>query len=371
MSWLHSLFSTRGFMPHGCCYRWDAAVIWIHVISDALIALAYYSIPLTLIFFVRRRKDLAFGWIYLCFAVFIVACGTTHVMEIVNVWHPVYWLAGGIKAVTALASLVTAYLLVRLIPSALAIPSPGQLHQANRQLRRQAHLLERTNRELEAFSYSVSHDLRAPLRNIHGFAEILQQESGAALPESSRAYLGRIISSSQRMSVLIDDLLAFSRMGAAELHRVPVDCDALAREVAAEIAEREGEGRNLEWRIASLPRVTADPALLRQVWINLLGNAVKYTGDRNPARVEVSCVEQDRFHEFCVRDNGVGFDMGHAGRLFQIFERLPEGIAFEGTGVGLANVRRIVERHGGQVRAEGVPGQGAAFYFTLPKQEEA
>ena len=367
MNFLHSIFSGDGFMPHGMCYMWQPGVIWLHIVSDALIALAYYSIPITLVYFVRRRPDLEFGWIYLCFAVFIVACGTTHLMEILNIWHPVYWLSGIIKAITALVSVVTAILLVRLVPKAVVIPSPQQLREANDDLRSKTRLLEAANQELEAFSYSVSHDLRAPLRNIQGFSEILQQESAASFDESAKLYLGRIIHSAQRMGMLIDDLLAFSKMSASQLTRSPVDMSALAEEVARELGEVEAKNRSIEWKIAPLPPVVGDSRLLKQVWLNLLGNAVKFTRNRVPARIEVGAVERDDSFEFHVRDNGVGFAMETAGRLFGIFERLDPD--FEGTGVGLANVRRIVERHGGTARAEAALGQGATFYFTLPKEK--
>jgi signal transduction histidine kinase len=367
VNFLHSIFSSDGFMPHGMCYMWQPGVIWLHVVSDALIALAYYSIPITLVYFVRRRRELEFSWIYLCFAVFIVACGTTHLMEILNIWHPVYWLSGIIKAITAIVSVVTAILLVRLVPKAVVIPSPQQLREANDDLRNKTRLLEAANQELEAFSYSVSHDLRAPLRNIQGFSEILQQESGAALDDSAKLYLGRIIHSAQRMGMLIDDLLAFSKMSASQLTRSPVDMSGLAEEVARELGEVEAKNRAIEWKIAPLPPVVGDSRLLKQVWLNLLGNAVKFTRNRVPARIEVGASERDDAFEFHVRDNGVGFAMETAGRLFGIFERLDQD--FEGTGVGLANVRRIVERHGGTTRAEAVLGQGATFYFTLPKEK--
>src|SRR5271170_2260035 len=177
MGWLERLFSTKEFMPHGMCYQWNGSVITLHVVSDALIALAYYSIPLTLVYFVRKRKDLAFDWMFVCFAVFIVACGTTHLMEILNIWHPTYWLSGIIKAITALVSIVTAVLLIRLIPQALALPSPEQLRKSNaalqseieerikaarkiealnQELVSQTERIEVANKELEAFSYSVS-----------------------------------------------------------------------------------------------------------------------------------------------------------------------------------------------------------------------
>ncbi len=375
------------FMPHGHCYFWNPALIRLHVWSDTIIALSYYSIPITLVYFVRRRHDLQFDWMFLCFALFIMACGTTHALEIWNVWHGAYWTAGIMKAVTAVASIVTAVLLVRLVPGALAIPSPQQLQRANEdlqqeiaerkqfaerverlneELRDQTALLEAANKELEAFSYSVSHDLRAPLRNIQGFAEILRTETAGSLDPAHAGYLGRIADSAERMGKLIDDLLAFSRMGLAELSHARVEMQPLAEEAAREVAEAHPE-RRIAWRIGPLPAVAGDAALLRQVWANLLSNAVKYTRDRPVAEIAVACREAGPEWEFAVRDNGIGFDMAYAPKLFGIFERLHASTEFEGTGVGLANVRRIVSRHGGRTWAEGRPGEGAAFYFSFPR----
>jgi len=377
-------------MPHGHCFLWNPGLIWLHVTSDALIALAYYSIPLTLIYFVRRRQDLAFSSIFLCFAVFIVSCGTTHLLDIWNIWHPTYWLTGLVKAFTALVSLGTAILLVGLIPQALQLPSPQQLREANEALRReiadrtaaveetemlneelrqQAERLAAANRELEAFTYTVSHDLRAPLRHIRGFADILGEETGAALTPQAKGHLAKITKAARRMDALIDDLLNLSRVSRTEIRLSRVKTGRMVREVIQEL-QQDMEGRKIVWQIDPLPDVEADPGLLKQVWTNLLSNAVKYTGQRVEARIEIGARENGNLHEFRVRDNGVGFDMQYAGKLFGIFERLHRE-EFEGTGVGLANVRRIVDRHGGGTWAEGEVGVGATFYFTLPKKSGA
>jgi len=787
---MSSHFFTSGpFMPHGGCYLWTTSLIALHAIADALIVLAYYSIPVTLVYFVRRRRDLKFHWMFVCFAVFILACGTTHLMEIWNIWHANYWLSGSIKAITALASVPTAILLVKLIPQALALPSPGALHKAygeleqrvverTRQLeaanetlkrevqerqraeqqlqnsfkeisdlkaaldehaivaitdpqgkityvndkfcaisryareellgrdhrlinsgyhskefihnlwttishgkvwkgeiknrakdgtfywvdttivpflnkdakprqyvairaditerkqaeellkasfkevedlkaaldehaivaitdpqgkityvndkfcaiskyareellgqdhrlinsgyhskefirnlwatimrgrvwkgeiknrakdgsfywvdttivpflnkddkprqyvairaditeRKQAEVrlreseqrfatmansipqlawiaradgfilwynqrwyeytgttaeqmegwgwqsvhdpqllpevmakwkvaiaagrpfemefplrgadecfrrfltraqpflnasgqveqwfgtntdvdelkrveaeiktlnaeleqrvaertaeLEAANKDLEAFSYSVSHDLRAPLRAVNGFAGIVLEDFGRQIPEEGRRHLERIRNGGQRMGRLIDDLLAFSRLNRQSVNRQSVDSARLVREALDELKPQR-EGRQLELRIAELPPCQADPALLKQVWVNLLSNAIKYSRDRAPAVVEIGARQEERENVFFVRDNGAGFDMQYGNKLFGVFQRLHRADQFEGTGVGLAIVRRIVQRHGGRVWAEGKVDQGATFYFTL------
>ena len=244
-----------------------------------------------------------------------------------------------------------------------------QILRLNLELQRHAGQLETANRELEAFSYSVSHDLRAPLRHIDGFVKILDKQSGPALDERGRRYLNIIADSARQMGALIDDLLVFSRMSRTELRRSKVALDSLVHE-ALDTLQTEINGRPIHWKIGELPEVEADPAMLRQVWINLIANAVKYTRPRNPAEIEVGCADAaDGELVFYVRDNGVGFDMQYAHKLFGVFQRLHHAEEFEGTGIGLANVRRIVSRHGGRTWAEGKPDGGATFFFSLPKTQ--
>jgi PAS domain S-box-containing protein len=785
---LHRLLSSDGFMPHGHCYLWTPGLLWLHIVSDALITLSYYSIPLTLFWFVRKRRDVDFRWMFVCFAAFILACGTTHLLEIWNVWHADYWLSGWIKALTALASVPTAILLTQLMPQAVAIPSPTELRTANSELQKEvemrrqiegelrelnerseqhvadrtasleaanaelrkvitereraeeraqwlasfpeqnpnpvvevdlrrmavsyvnpsaaglipdliekglkhvwfadvaelaqtwkeerrhtfrrelqvgeawylqtlsydpdnqrmriygsditarkvadaaavesserlqtvienlreglvlsdlngqlllwnrsairmhdlesetewllalseftsiyelatldgrileaaewplarvlqgevvegveirihrigtdwhrlfsysgatvvepggkriafvsvnditerkrneellrqqaglfqqtydailvwdlhgaitfwnagaerlygfteaetvgttshsllkthrtagiesflsalestgfwegeleqtardgrkivvecrmtlrhdgqrAHVLEanrditerkrtedeirrlnadleqrvkeRTaqleaaNRELEAFSYSVSHDLRSPLRAVDGFAQAVIDDFGERLPDDGQRYLRTIRKGAQRMGNLIDDLLAFSRLSRLPLTRQAVSMDALAREMMAELLALEA-GRGIDVSIDALPPCEGDPALLRQVWMNLLSNALKYTRKREHATVRVSSRDEEGHMVYFVQDNGTGFDMLYADKLFGVFQRLHRQDEFEGTGVGLAIVQRIVNRHGGRIWTEASVDAGATFYFSV------
>ncbi len=563
-------FSSDGFMPHGHCYLWQPGVLWLHITSDALITLAYFSIPFTLVYFVRKRKGLEFHWMFLCFATFIVACGTTHLMEIWAIWHPTYWLTGSIKAITALASVPTAILLVKLIPDALAVPSPSALQKANAELekevsvRRQAEaevrrlnedlerrvserteqleaanrdlkheirerehaeghirqlnlelerrvaertaqlenanqkfrehqqelqdyidsmstlnakvaldgtlllvnriaqtasglpmetllqtnflegqwwafdarvqgrvreafrnacagvpvnydeklfvfgkvidinfslvpvtgpgggvsyivaegrditslkrveqsLAERTaqmegaNKELEAFSYSVSHDLRAPLRGIEGFSRVLLEDYSGALDERGKGYLTRVCAASCRMGQLIDDLLSLSRLSRRGMRSQTVDLSALARTLADELRQSQPD-RHVEFVIQPDLKVTGDENLLRVVLVNLLGNAWKFTGRCPQTRIEFGVEPREDASVYFVRDNGAGFDMAYVDKLFGAFQRLHSGVEFEGTGIGLATVQRVIHRHGGRVWAEGEVHKGACFYFTL------
>ncbi len=220
------------------------------------------------------------------------------------------------------------------------------------------------NGELEAFAYSISHDLRAPLRAIDGFARIIERDYSAAFPEPARQHFGRIREAAQRMGSLIEGLLAFSRLGRKALELQEHDVAAVVRTALDDLAA-DREGREVELVLGELGRCRADRRLLTQVFANLIGNALKYTRGRSPARIEVRSQQGPSGRVWCVADNGVGFDLAHAQRLFGVFQRLHRSEDYEGTGVGLALVKRIVERHGGRVWAEAEPGRGATFFFTL------
>ncbi len=234
------------------------------------------------------------------------------------------------------------------------------------ELHRRGELLEAANKELEAFSYSVSHDLRAPLRHIDGYAALLRQSVEHSLNDKAARYLQTISDSAKQMGQLIDDLLVFSRMGRQEMLRTTVNLDQLIKNILSDL-RLDLQGRDISWTIAALPEVQGDPAMLRQVFMNLIANAVKFTSTRPSAAIEIG-VEHPCSNEIVlfVRDNGVGFDMQYASKLFGVFQRLHRADEFEGTGIGLANVRRIVHRHGGRTWAEGVPDKGATFYVLLP-----
>jgi len=230
--------------------------------------------------------------------------------------------------------------------------------------------LQRSNKELEAFSYSVSHDLRAPFRHIVGYSELLKKQEADRLSERGRRYIETIIESAYTAGTLVDNLLSFSQMGRTSLKPRRVDMRQLVEEVRHKLALDVGE-RRITWEIGDLPIAFADPAMIRLVIENLLSNAVKYTRPRDNARIEIGASRGNRETIYFVRDNGVGFDMAYVGKLFGVFQRLHRPEEFEGTGIGLANVRRIVERHGGQTWAEGALDRGAAFYFSLPDAEGA
>jgi signal transduction histidine kinase len=246
-----------------------------------------------------------------------------------------------------------------------------EVRKLNQELGKRAAELEAANKELESFAYSASHDLRAPLRHIIGYSELLQRHASSLLDEKSQRFIRTILDSAKRMGNLIDDLLAFSRIGRAETKKTEVDLEQLVKEVVAEIGQ-DTKSRDIAWKIGALPVCYGDRSMLRLVVVNLVSNAAKFTRMRRPAEIEIGCVDRNKKEvEVFVRDNGAGFDMRYVDKLFGVFQRLHLPEQFEGTGIGLATVQRIIHRHGGNVWGEGAVDQGATFYFSLPKAQDA
>ena len=244
------------------------------------------------------------------------------------------------------------------------------VNELNEALSRQVRQVEAANQELEAFSYSISHDLRAPVRHISGYLELLDKQNIAALDEKSRHYLQVISEAAQRMGLLIDGLLVFLHLGRTDMERTRVDLGQLVKEVVREVG-LSPRGNEVEWEIGPLPVVLGDRSMLRTVLANLAANALKFCRTRPRMEIEIGSLTDRPGEVQCyVRDNGVGFDMRYQDKLFGLFQRLHSQEEFEGAGVGLANVQRIIVRHGGRVWASGEPGKGATFWFSLPKEEE-
>ncbi len=393
MEFLSQLFRSD-LVPHGYCLAWKPEIVWLHVVSDALITAAYYSIPVTLAWFVRRRRDLPFPWIFLFFAVFIFACGTTHLMAIWTIWEGAYGLEGVVKALTAAVSVVTALLLVPLTPKALALRSPRELEELNSALEREirerkraeqklsatlagleqrveqrtAELAKR-NAELERFACVASHDLQEPLRVVSGYVHLLAKRHGNQLDAEAVEFITFATNAVKRMQELIDDLLTYSRVGRGLADPEAVDTEECV-EYSLQNLRRTIEDAQARIVRGPLPHVPGARSELTQLFQNLIGNAVKYRGDR-PPRIEINARADGQFWLFSVRDNGIGIEPQYYERIFDLFQRLHHSDEYQGTGIGLALCKKIVEQYGGRIWVESEPEQGSTFLFTLPKRAEA
>ena len=338
-------------------YADAAGLLRLQVASDVLIALGYLAILLVLLYITWRRRDLRFNWMIVCFGVFLLASSLTRLMHAWDLWGAPHWLNTAISVITALASVPSVILLWRSLPNILALPSQRQLRDANESL-------ARANRELEAFTASVSHDLRSPLTTIAGQAGMLELSLPNAT-EDQRRRLHRIQGSVKQMSELIEALLALSRISRHTLHREIVDVSTLAESIVLELRQKDPT-RHIEVSVHPNMHVHGDRRLLHDLFLNLISNAWKFTSKTPAARIEIGQSQGGAMATLFVRDNGAGFDMTYEQKLFKPFQRLHGASDFEGSGIGLATVARIIDRHGGRIWAEGKPNAGAVFFFTLP-----
>ena len=406
LQYLRDLLSSDGYAPHGFCLLWQPALIWTHVVSDGIIALSYFSIPVALVWFVRRRNDIAFSWVFWCFAVFILACGTTHIMSIWTLWHSDYGPEALVKLTTAIASVATALALWPLLPKALAIPSPRQLSIANELLaariaerdeaiarlraevaerERAEALLEERGRELylakiaaetankakSDFLANMSHELRTPLNAILGYAQLLKRDR--SLSERQSIALQTIRQGGEHLLTLITDILDLSKIEAGKLDLDPsaVDLRSCFTGIVDIIRVRaEEKALSLVFDVPQdLPRaVLVDQKRLRQVLLNLLGNAVKFT-DAGTIGLSVTIVSRDETHirlGFAIADTGIGIAPDHLGKIFQPFEQAGDAQQRSGgTGLGLSISRQLVRLMGDEIRVESRLGEGSRFWFEL------
>ena len=400
MDELQNFLAGQGLLPHGYCIAWSPGLLWTLVSADALIAAAYYSIPLGLFVLARRRGDLAFHWMFYLFAFFILACGTTHLVGLINIWYPIYRIDAGLKVVTAGLSVVTAAMLWPLIPRVLALPSPRQMADVNRRLeaeiesrrgaeealrsanaeleRRVAERtrelqianeqLARSNRELEQFAYVASHDLQEPLRMVSAYGQLLERRYADRLDGDARDFLTFMTDGAKRLQGMIDDLLALSRAARGpELAPVALET-ALERATGNLTVAIQESGANLSK--AALPSVMGDENQLTRLFQNLLSNAIKFHG-KTPPSIRVASTDSGREWVVSVTDNGIGIDPKFSERIFAAFQRLHGQAEYPGSGIGLTLCKRIVERHGGRIWVESEPGAGATFFFSLPKSGAA
>jgi signal transduction histidine kinase len=402
LAFLTQLLSSQGFEPHGHCYLWLPEILWLHVLSDAFIALAYYSIPIALIYLVHKRRDLTYGWMVAMFGAFILLCGTTHVINMWTMWHGTYRLEGLVKLLTAAVSITTAVALWPLIPTLIALPSPSQLEQANRELQAQiverqqaeealhkahdelemrvaartgelliancaladkAAELEEANADLAQYAYAVSHDLKTPLRGIHHYADFLREDLEASLSDEHKAYIEGLRRAVWQAEALVDGLLELSRVGSRNLVYQEANLKALLQEIIASLSMPEDVDILLE---GTWPTIEVEPVLLRQIFQNLMSNAAKFNCAPHK-RIELGWrLVGEHDCELYVRDNGLGIDPRYTEQIFQVFQRLHTQQEYEGTGIGLAIVKKAVSRMGGTVYVTSTPGEGSTFFVALP-----
>jgi signal transduction histidine kinase len=355
------VFSSEGFMPHYTCYMNNPRMVWLHVASDMFIGLAYVCISSTLAYLVwRANRDIPFHWMFLAFGLFIVSCGFTHFMEVITVWHAVYWLAGYVKVITAVASVTTAVALFPLVPKIFATIDAVKISEERR-----VEVLD-ANRELEAFASSISHDLRAPLRTMQGMAVALKVDYASQLDATAQDYAGKIVIAAERMDQLIQDLLAYSRMNLDQFELERVDVKAVIEEVTVMIAANIQERNATVTLEGTFGAAKASPALLNQVISNLLVNAIKFTKPGVKPQVTVRGEVTMTSVRIYVKDNGIGIAPEHQQQIFKMFERLHTVSEYPGTGVGLAIVQRAMARMGGSLGLESEPGKGSCFWIDLP-----
>ena len=380
------LIASLSFMPHGHCYFWSESLISLHTISDALIVVAYYSIPVTLMYFGRKRANLEFNWMFVCFAVFILACGTTHLMEIWNIWNSDYWVSGGVKAVTAIASVPTSILLVKLVPQALALPSPSQLRGVNDAL--QSEIAERTrfedalkekNVELERaiqakdrFLATMSHELRTPLNAVLGFTGTLLMKLPGPLTTDQEKQLRTVQGSARHLLSLINDLLDLAKIesGKVELHLEEMECREVLQEVVAALRPAaEAKGLELAMKIPTEEiNVRTDRRALRQILINLVNNAVKFT-DSGSVQLELAqhASNSHVLTEIIVADTGIGIRAEDQPSLFTAFGQVSAATRgrTEGTGLGLHLSQKLAGLLGGRITVQSEYGKGSRFALLL------
>jgi len=362
----HSTISD--YMAHGYCFSWEPALVWLHVASDILTGLAYYAIAFAMIYFINKKRDEPFALLFLLFALFIMACGTTHFFAAYTVYVPDYWPEGYVKAFTMVVSVITAILFIPKIPMAIEMPSLAKtladLKLVSEEQKNTEKELNLKVAELERFTYTVSHDLKSPIITIKGFTGVLEKDLKNGNYEQMADDLKRISNAADRMNDLLRDLLELSTIGRVINTPEPTDMNLLIEDVLPQLAGPL-KIHNLKVEVMpDLPVISCDRRRMAEVLQNLIENAIRFMGDQSEPHIEVGMMEKGDNTIFFVKDNGIGIEEKYHQVIFGLFNKLDA--RSEGTGIGLALVKRIIEVHGGRVwvESDGV-GKGSKFCFTV------
>jgi two-component system, chemotaxis family, sensor kinase Cph1 len=358
------LFDTDRWPPRWKCGHWTEFHGWMYIISDLMIWLAYFLIPLIIIsYFTQKKTKIRFHAVYLLFASFILLCGTTHFLDTLMFWEPMYRFNALVRFVTGVVSLITVYHLVRLLPSASKMPTSMELEFEISNRRKAEQELAEANMRLAAFASIASHDLQEPVRKIIIYADILQTKSAESLDETSRSNTQKIIQSATRMQGLIKDVLTLSSLP-EQVELKPVDADE-ALQVALDNLEVRISESGATIKSDKLPLVQGHTPYLSQLFTNLIGNAIKF--NNNKPVINISAFTTDVI-TIKIQDNGIGIDSQHHQRIFEAFQRLhSRSSKFDGTGIGLAICKRVMDIHGGTITVESSPGEGSTFILTFPR----
>lgn len=354
LEYFQNILQTGNFMPHGHCYFWQPGVLWTNVVGDGLIALSYYFIPLALIYFARKKQEPEFNKVLWLFGAFILLCGTTHLLHIYTVWVPSYKVEGLLKILTGLVSLFTTIYIYSILPKALKIPTADQF--------------QRANQNMAELSYTVAHDLRSPIRHINSFATMMIRNKKNNLSEAEIENLGKISGISIEIGKKIDALLNYTKLEQQDFKLELVEINELIRKITMQYDS--GQEQEINWIIDELPPCIADAQMMQIVFQNLIENAIKYSQKEVSPRIKIEGKQLKTGWRYTITDNGIGFDMKYKNKLFQPFERLHNDPFFEGYGIGLANVNRIIHRHKGSIQAKSAPGKGSTFIIDLPKNQQ-
>lgn len=364
IDFIHRFFETQGFMPHGLCLQWKPAVLWTIVYSNLGIVLAYFVIPVALVYFILKRTEMRFKWIFVLFGLFILSCGTTHLLGIITLWNPIYGWQAIILLLTAIVSVLTAILIWPLLQKLLKVPTPFEYERKNKELDFLNQKLIRSNEELQQFSYIVSHDLKAPLRGITQLIGWVEEDNEGKLDSESSRNLSMLRERAIRMSKLIDGVLRYARVGKEEMTSEVVNTEKLLRDVWSDTAGSENFSLKLE---GSFPAIQTNSIPLKQIFSNLMSNAIKYH-NREKGTVTITVRELKSKYEFRVIDDGPGIDKALHDKIFQIFYTTRSEGDGESTGVGMTIVKKIIDQYGCEISVHSELGKGTEFVFTWPKE---